>query len=237
LSFAQLQGADLSFAKLQGADLSSAQLQGADLSSAQLQGADLSSAQLQGAILRQTNLYGATISKTYSLFGEIISGIYIIDAEGLIWTLLAKDALAAITDELKKVITDKDRRQAVLDRLQNCSMPNAAKPTFQSCLATDDLPLPCVDRYDPRNPKELAEFKGKLHPLLADLAAESPSIARRIISQIPRYYNNESSRAGLATMLVKRLDAGNAPGLQALSDEEKIDLRALAKMEQELFRK
>ncbi|AOS84923.1 hypothetical protein BIU88_12760 [Chlorobaculum limnaeum] len=237
LSAAELQGADLHSAQLQGADLSAAQLQGADLSAAELQGADLLFAQLQGAILRQANLYGATISRTYILIGETISGTYIIDAEGLIWTLLAKDALAAITDELKKIITAKDRLEPVLDRLQNCSIPNAPKPTLHSCLATDELPIPCDKRYDPRNREELAAFKEQLHPFLADLAAESPDIARSIISQIPKYYNNESSRAGLATMLVKRLDAGNAPGLQTLSDDEKAALKALAKLEPEALMK
>jgi uncharacterized protein YjbI with pentapeptide repeats len=236
---AHFQGANLSEAEMQASNLANTDFQAANLYQAIMQGSNLSGAKLHAANLYQANLEGAILnwSNIYGIFYSSQTNLNFIDARDLIWTPLTKEALAEINDKLKKGISIKDGLAPILDDLQKASSPNAPKPTLQSCLATGDLQLPCVDRYDSRNPKELAEFKGKLHPLLADLAAESPDIARGIISQIHTYYNNESSRAGLATILVKQLEAGNAPGLQALSDDEKADLRELAKMEQESLKK
>jgi uncharacterized protein YjbI with pentapeptide repeats len=228
LARAQLQGANLGDAQLQGANLALAQLQGAYLGDAQLQGAYLYHTQLQGADLREANLYGATFQET---------DMHEVDARDLIWSPLTKNDLAEMTDKLKKMIPDKDTLATILGNLQKSSLPNASKPTLQSCLASDDLPISCDKRFDPRNPEELAAFKAQLHPILANLAAESPDIVRGIIRQIPDDPTDPSSRFGLATLLVKRLDAGNAPGLQALSDKEKADLRDKAKKEQKLLKK
>jgi len=66
-------------------------------------------------------------------------------------------------------------------------------------------------------------LKSHLH-LQKQLVASFAKYPYQII--IFYYAYEESSRNGFSVILVQLLDSGNAPGLQALSDEEKIDLRA-----------
>jgi uncharacterized protein YjbI with pentapeptide repeats len=231
LLITKLQGADLSYAQLQGAMLMATQLQGADLSYAQLQGADLSYAQLQGADLHEANLYAAQFEETE---------LNMIDVRKLKLTPLIKSEQSTLIKTLKTAIADKKILQSTIARFQNSTIPNSHKYRLQSCLSTDILPLPCDKRYDPRNPKDYNEFKQQLYLILDNLAAESPDIALGIIHQIPnpqRMYIVDSSRFGLATVLIKRLNDSNAPGLQALSDEDKKRLTVLAKAEQEWLKK
>jgi len=224
LNWAQLQGAYLTDAQFQGANLTDAQLQGTKLNRAQFQGADLSRADLQGADLSEANLYGANLMNTNTK---------IIEVRGLNWAPIEPDKHTALITTLKASISNQDRLTRTLNRLQKASMPNATLPQLQSCLASEELSLPYKKRYDPKNPEELAEFRQQLHLFLAKLASKSVDIARGIIFPQPYYFDEHSSRPGLATVLVQCLDAGNSLGLNALSNEEKNLLRKEASRDQQ----
>ncbi|MEW6657336.1 MAG: pentapeptide repeat-containing protein [Thermodesulfobacteriota bacterium] len=222
LGAAQFQGVNLESAGLQGAYLRGANLRGANLGYAQLQGADLGNAQLQGANLRNANLYAASINS--------FTKTELVDARKVVWEPLADDKLRNLSNELetlKTMVADKDQCQRVLERLKKASRPGAPKLRLQSCLAPHDSPLDCATRYDPQKPKELKEFKKRLHDYLAKLTCESPEIARGLIRQIPERKDSDSSRKGLEVVLRKRLDDKKCKGLQGLSPEEKDKLRAL----------
>jgi len=181
-------------------------------------------AELQGANLKQAYLYGANLMETNTKM---------IDIRGLTWKPLTEDKITDLGKTVFASIIGAWRVSMAMRCLQNAAKLNAPLPHLQSCLATKKLPLPCDKRYDPNNPKELAEFKHQLYLLLADLTADSPEIARGIVRQAFQVrFDEPPLRPGLATVLVKRLDAGNAPGLQALSKEEKAALRGQAKKEQ-----
>jgi uncharacterized protein YjbI with pentapeptide repeats len=217
---AHLEGANLNNARLQNAFLYYAQLQGADLSSAQFNGADLRLAQLQGADMRKANIYGANFNGANTT---------LIDARDMSWIPLNIDDLSKLRNDLKDTISVQNRSQKTLDHLQRAAMKKKSLPRLESSLATDQLPFPCVKRYDCSNPKDLAAFRQQLHLLLADIATYAPEIARGIIHQIPEDNSNNSSRFGLAAALVKRLDTGSAEGLQALRSDEQAILRSRVK--------
>jgi len=212
LSRAQLQGADLSGARLHGADLSGARLHGASLSNAQLQGAYLWDTQLQGAELRYADIYGVSFLR---------AGTALIDARDVVLLPMPDSVHVEICNSLQATEADKEKKEAALERLRRVTMHGIPVPSLDSCLVSTGTQLKCTNQlHEP-------EYIEQLHTYLVNLACTSPYIARGIIRQIS--YDTTSSRFGLASKLVERLDAGGCNGLADLSNTEMDKLRKQVK--------
>ncbi|WP_246327309.1 pentapeptide repeat-containing protein [Candidatus Competibacter phosphatis] len=228
-----LVGADLRGAQLQGASLLGAQLQGASLLGTQLQSASLSQAQLQGADLRMAQLQGADLrsSGLYRNGGPALSDL--LDIRGTVVEPLSHDKFSAIQVMLESIPFS--NKQDSLRRLKLTIQPGAAVPTFDSCIADRESQPKCQQVYDVNNLDQRREVKKRLHEVLAALACEDAYTAQGILGQIPSSYSNDndSTRQGLATVLLARMKASEpCPGLAGLSAEYKAELERLAKKEE-----
>ena len=238
LSGAALQGAGLLVAKLQGADLSRAELQGADLLGAALQGADLSVAKLQGANLSVAKLQGADLSEA-RLYQNGYPESKLLDIRGAIVEPLSQEELLEFQSMLVESISSSSAlEESSLQRLDAAAKPGAEVPMFDSCLTDQKSQLKCKQTYDAIDPDRRREFMVRLHEALVTLACENTDIARGVLRQI-RYMlrssdNSDSTRTGLATVLLARMKANEpCPGLAGLSAEDKAELEKLAKEEAE----
>jgi len=118
--------------------------------------------------------------------------------------------------------------------LESAATPSAETPTFASCLTDGKSQSKCQQAYDATNLDQRREFMVRLHEVLATLSCKDTDIARGILRQIPKSHDRDSSRAGLATVLLVRMKANEpCPGLAGLSVENKTKLEMLAKKEAE----
>ncbi len=256
LHFVQLQGADLERANLQGANLLGAQLQGADLEQAdlqgaylgwvELQGADLGWVELQGANLERANLQGANLERA-NLQGANLQGAALY--RNLNRNLAQSDLLdirrtmveplsQQVLSEIKAILAPLSfhTKEYILQRLKWATKPGAIVPTFASCLIDQKTQPKCHQAYGATNLDQQHEFTQQLHAVLATLACENEYAAHGILIQIPdsSLRKKDSTRAGLATVLLARLKSNPAcPGLSNLSPKFKAELERLAKWEAE----
>ncbi len=218
LDKAVLQGANLFGGQLQGAEMKDAQLQGTDLSNAKLQGANLDGAQLKSANLKNTYLQGAYLGHAH-LQGVILNGAKLQQAilfktqfQGTTWSNAQLDEIF-ISDTQG---ADWSENQYRLKHIRR-QLPGVPKSQV-SCYSDNPSLLQC----DYNKKEYLSDYRAKLHPKLIELACSDTTIAEGIVRRGYRVSDHggiKDSDFGLASALLKKLDAPLCAGLDGLSKE------------------
>ena len=221
---AKLQSTDLRGAKLQGAILRKANLQGANLVFANLQGADLTSAELQGAELREAQLQGSDWSKAN------LDGIFIADSSWLAWDEQQQRKLEAMLRQL----LDAEKFSAFLTRIKRAgtSLSPGKVASRKACYSDNRALLSC--EYS--NPAQLNAYRTNvLHPKLIELACSDASIAVGIARRGLDNSTEKDPDFGLATSLLKALEAPKpCEGLAALPEQLQLELRHTAGLQKNI---
>lgn len=245
LDGAQLQGANLSGAQLQGIKLGSAQLQGASLSGARLQAAVLDGAQLQGASLRLADLQGARLEDAQlhgasleaaelqgvqfrgaTLTGTSLAGASVwrtsfegakltdVFGAGLKDREMSKEGFSDLEAMITKVIPESLDRHGALLRIEGLN-PDIFGPETSIILVIA------------RRQVDEAAYQEALVRELKKLACSGDENARHIAREGGR--SRISDTGPLAPTLVDDILSPACPVSAALTDEDKVALRTIAK--------
>jgi len=249
LGGAQLQGAALDEAQLQGASLVFAQLQGASLAGASLQGASLDWAQLQGASLERANLAGANLGTANAWRARFsLESVGAFDHLQITWDDKHKEEMLfkpwpwteANYRDLKKMIEEKVGAGPRVHAEQPMSEWLGSPAPFGR-----DAALKRIEILDPNKPfefeAEVPKWKKKIeaesvgpedyikalaHELKALVCsgdADAVYVARGLVK------TQADLAPGLVEAIVQPKAAKDCPVSAALTEQEKTDLRKLAK--------
>ena len=250
LDYAQLQGALLHTAQLQGASLRGAKLHGARLWNAQLWGASVQGAQLNGGSLQYSRLVGARLDDA-DMTATDLSNAFVWRAvfprdtpknlltstlnwrpetrdgsEAPLWTSASYDALRR---QIAEIVPEGYRRNEALERIRSLDCGTGG---LSSCDATAPEPasVAAARRMIERASVGDATYKKALAGVLGDLVCggDAPADAVHILRGLLK--NGRIADAGVeALALVERILSKDCPVSAVLADDDKAQLRAVAK--------